>query len=171
VVGLHGDTNELQTYVWTGSSWQNDVQSNDIEDYYNDVRPFDIAYEQSSGDAILVYGPSGGGLKYRTNMNAEAYIWDGSSWGNHTTLSTDLSYNRSEPIALAYDNNGNLMVVAGEATNNVVRWNQWNGSSWGTGETVDPNPSGSNVIRWFRSEHREMGRELLDRGNDKRRHY
>lgn len=131
VVTLSDDGN-LDAYVFDGASWN---VANNIGQVWSTSpsdarRPFDIAYESSSGDALLVYGttvPSGTSdlayrtWSYRTGWGPEQYFDD---IGHSTKIS--VTY-----VALASDPNSDKIIMAYiDGTNSNVNAVVWNGSSW-----------------------------------------
>jgi hypothetical protein len=124
----------LDAYVWTGSSWSVTNDIGFVGTTANDYRPFDIAYEKTSGKAMLVYGISSTDpakdLAYRT--------WDGSSWSaegyiNDSGHDTDIQYRwvnlASKPTTGA--NEISLIACEGSTTYGSVRAWIWDGTSWG----------------------------------------
>jgi hypothetical protein len=124
IVGVLSDDGsaELDILRWTGTVWTRDWTVSGLSTANSDKRSFDVAYEQSSGDAMVVYA-NGTNLSYRT--------WNGSSWSaaanvfatpptTGTVLWAELaSRPGSNEIALVYsDSNNDLGAVI------------WNGTSW-----------------------------------------
>jgi len=127
----------LDAYVWTGSGW---LVTNDIAfaPTYGSCRNFDIAYEKTSGRALLAYGISDGGsriIAYRT--------WDGSSWSAESYINDS---GHAEPttyycwVQLASkptSGTNEICLVAQEWAKipppACVRAWIWDGSSWGNG--------------------------------------
>lgn len=74
IVVTLGDDGYLDAYVWNGTSW---IVTNNIGYTANDDPAFDIEYEKTSGDALLVYYndiDASAELGYR--------IWDGTTWSS-----------------------------------------------------------------------------------------
>jgi len=198
------DDGTLDAYVYNGTSW---IVTNNLADLWTtaptgDQRPYDIAFETSSGNALLVYawfddttndlayrrwfasnqswGPqvllddstettevdfsfvildndktSGSnyiGLIALVQVSSDALtaVWNGSSWGSMTDLSTGVSMLSEEDIGLAWAYDGSLMAVSGEGANEVVRWNRWTKTGgWGTSSTFDMDTSQTLVTNWI----------------------
>jgi len=73
----------LDAYVWDGTGWS--VTNNIGVAGYSDKRPFDIAYEKTSGEALLVYykAPS-------TNFQIAYQTWSfASGWSGESTYVID----------------------------------------------------------------------------------
>ncbi|HEY7759920.1 MAG TPA: DUF2341 domain-containing protein [Burkholderiales bacterium] len=122
VLSDNGATTELDVMRWNGSSYVVDWTATTITTANDDKRGFDVAYEQSSGDAMVVYA-NGTNLEYR--------VWNGTAWTapanvfatpptTGTVLWAELaSRPGSDQIALVYsDSNRDLGAVI------------WDGTSW-----------------------------------------
>lgn len=111
------------------------------------TRAFDIAYEQESGRAMVVYAG---------NTTGELYycIWDGSSWGpvsscaptngvnnipltdGTTSLTGTPEWVRLVPQGEQFtDYRSNNMLLAVQDTNRNIFVISWNGSSWNTSDS------------------------------------
>jgi KaiC/GvpD/RAD55 family RecA-like ATPase len=85
-----------------------------------------------------------------SNDDVVAWTWSGSSFGNQTQLTGTVSANDREDLGIAFDYTGELMIVAGEGNNEVVRWNQWTKTGgWGTSQTVDVDPTETQSPRYI----------------------
>jgi hypothetical protein len=118
---------DLQMLRWDGSAWTTDWTDgvNTVSFADIDKRSFDVAYEQSSGNALVVYADDDTNPMYRT--------WDGSTWsgptavfgaapGTGNVLWVELvSKPGSDEIALVYSD-ANMKAYS------VI----WDGTSWGT---------------------------------------
>jgi flagellin-like protein len=127
------DDGYLDAYVFNGTSWS---VTNNIGRVWTSApsdarRPFDVAYESQSGEALLVYGTTVAGgtndLAYRTwtresGWSSEQYYDDAGHSSKITVtfvvLASDLN---SDKIGMAYIEN----------TNNDANTVVWTGSSWG----------------------------------------
>ena len=180
VVTLSSDS-YISAFVWTGSAWATTDNIGLVNAAAAAYRSYDVAYEGTSGDAVLVYAvdsvsPSqdlayrvwdgsgwsaegyindaghGGDINYRwmalrsdptagsdeialiavnqSNGDADAWIWDGSSWGNFLELESNLSSVRtSECLGLAYESSSGRALFAWCATGNVEA-RVWSGAAW-----------------------------------------
>ncbi len=78
ILGVLGRAACVTVQVWDGDSWEALLEvSSKTAPQNNWYRGFDIAYEQSSGDAIVVYSIGENDPEYR--------VWDGSSWSEPDT--------------------------------------------------------------------------------------
>jgi hypothetical protein len=98
-------TERIWIYRWNGSAWFEDyfldINTNDIES-----RPMDIAYEEESGNALLVYTDTTNQLKYRTKPNAG----DGSTWSATGSAGLSLDSRKKWVKAKAQFNSDNILV-------------------------------------------------------------
>ncbi|MFH0828686.1 MAG: hypothetical protein V1907_00700, partial [Candidatus Kerfeldbacteria bacterium] len=139
IVGRLIQLGELDIQVYDGptASWINGTGAPANGDFSTDIgttndiyRGFDIAYEASTGDAIVVYESSSGGdglLKYRT--------WDGSSW----SAEADIDYtgvDEATPAPASWveceadHDTDNILCGWQEASQYGVYGARWDGSAW-----------------------------------------
>lgn len=127
VVGTN--TGQIQAQVWNGSSWGsntvlgthlNSAGSGDIPSLY---RAFDIEYEQSSGDAIVVYGDGTADPNYQ--------VWNGTSWSgaNNIDIATTGVTNWIELAANIGSGTDNLAFITIDANVDIYGM-RWNGTAW-----------------------------------------
>jgi hypothetical protein len=122
-VAIVGDSaSSAQASVYNGSSWSTNFQITTALGT-TATRPFDLAYEQASGRAMVAYyAGTGASISYR--------IWDGSSWSIASAVATSGSGaavfvrlipkpGSSEVVCLVLDVNNGLSAMV------------WNGSSFG----------------------------------------
>jgi len=119
------DNGYLAAYVWTGSSWSVTSNIGSTGTTANAYRCFDIAYEKTSGKALLVYstGFSTNEIGYKT--------WDGTQWSGESLKelrTTGIVY----WIALASKptTNANEIAMIYIDSNNNVHGYVWTGSAW-----------------------------------------
>ncbi len=85
-------------------------------------------------------------------MNASsrlwACVWNGSSWGSTTTLSTTVSSIATECFAGAYErSSGDFLVVYGTGTSSQAAYRTYSGGSWSAESSM---PATTNYPRWMR---------------------
>lgn len=90
-------------------------------------RGFDVAYETSSGDALVVYCDGDADPSYR--------IWNGSSWGSVQSINLS-SANNCEWIQLASDPTTDEIIVVARDTGTQYEAQVWDGSAWGNSVTL-----------------------------------
>ena len=198
VVALDND-GYLHAYVYNGTKWSY-TQLGRIWTTAPTTpdRPFDIAYEGTSGRALVVYANTltdgekdlsyriwngtawsdeyyiddpghATHVRYRwviletnprpgsneigmvaidgTNRDANAAIWNGSSWGEWQEITNSVSNEYYECIAIAYEySTGYLMAVAGYGS--LIAWTRYTGT-WSTPSFLDINPSATRRMRWL----------------------
>jgi hypothetical protein len=65
-----------------------------------------------------------------TNKDINAWVWDGSSWGDQIEISTDAP-TTSENLAVRYAFNESMgMVIGANGTSGGINYRYWDGSSW-----------------------------------------
>ena len=124
VVGIDasGNTSLLR---WDGSSWTGIQMAGTVSETY--WYGADVAYEQLSGDAVVVWN-DGSQLQYA--------IWDGSAW---TAPQSITAYTGAEPqnLRLAFDPGSDAMVLVVDDVNADDYALVWDGDSWGNAITLD----------------------------------
>lgn len=156
-----GAATSLSMMRYDGTNWTTDWSSSAITAANADKRGFDIAYEASGDQAIIVYSNNTANPVYR--------VWDGSSWsseqsvfatapGAAAVLWVELeSAPGSDEITLAYSD-------AGDGLHAVV----WNGTAWdetNTEVTLSPFVNGAGTYRAFDLAYENSGDVLVAWGN------
>jgi hypothetical protein len=143
----------LTIQMWDGDSWEYGANAPDLGNFEvsaastNAVyRIFDIAYEQSTGDALVVYENSttgDGNLKYRT--------WDGSAWSAEATIdysAVDESADVAGWIELeSRPNSDNILLGWVDQANDTVLGAMWDGSTWNNISSIST--SGLTTVRKY----------------------
>ncbi len=136
-IGSADASGKILAAIWNGSTWSS-IMSIPLANPSASASNYDsfaVAYDQVSGDAMLVWdnGNTGTtGLSYAT--------WNGSSWSAINTITAPVS---GEPLhmKLATRPGSHEMMLAVET--NAASNNQyaivWNGSSWGNAQTLGTN--------------------------------
>jgi Mg-chelatase subunit ChlD len=114
------DERDMRAQIWDGSSWSNQITltNNAVTSSY---QCFDVMYETSSGNSIVVWADNDGYVKYR--------IWDGSSW-DPTTYNMYSYSNDVYWIKMAADPDSNRILLATEDRSYDIFATDWDGSSW-----------------------------------------
>jgi hypothetical protein len=132
IMGALDSSRDLNIQIWDGSGWSA-VQEFSWIANYDHRRAFDIAYEQNSGDAVVVYRNSD------TSTSVPRYrVWDGSAWSDEGAVNaTTLSNVWIQWVRLvAKPNTDEILLVfrrdSDDDHSNVQTCAQiWNGSAWG----------------------------------------
>ena len=163
IMGTLDNAEDINLAVWNGESWGNLIEftNNTGSTLY---RSFDIAYENLSGDALVVG-------RYDDGTTIKFNIWNGTAWVFGTPQNAfsiiwgELSY-----ITMASKPNSDEILIAAVNTNNDIKIIQWNGSAFNDLGVIDYNmetndygcaaivyeqQSGTGVILW---NHRESKR-------------
>lgn len=160
IVGILNDTGTLFIVRWNGTTWFQ-LGSN-ITATVADAKVFDIIYENTSGDAIVVVGGA---------VDPSYYVWNGSTWSGPTTITqatkttgtirwVELASRKtssSDELAFVYaDANGDLNALI------------WSGSAWteqtaaaGALSTAIENNGGVTTMRAFDLEYESISGDLL----------
>ena len=77
ILGVLDKSGHINVQVWNGSAWGSVLEVTTVVADYN-CRGFDIAYEDSSGDALIVYQNNTDDPLYR--------VWNGTGWSDAATL-------------------------------------------------------------------------------------
>ena len=112
---------------WTGSQWEANGANPLATGLTADRQGFAVAYEQVSGQAMVVWN-NGSGLSYQTH--------DGSDWSDVKTVSI---YTGAEPsrIQLVAQPKGDGMLLTVSDANVEDRALAWNGSNWVSEQVLD----------------------------------
>ncbi len=117
---------------------------------------FDVAYEQQSGDAMLVWdnGSSGTeGLSYST--------WDGGGWTGITTITTPLA-GEPQQMQLAANPHSDemVLVVSNSASPSQDYALVWDGTGWGNGEILSESPTWGDRTDVYVAYEQQSGRAM-----------
>ncbi len=143
VLGVQDALSDVNVQVFNGTTdtWGNLVE---VITTIGDItrRGFDVAYETTSGDALIVYC-NGTDAAYR--------VWNGTSWSAQTTITT-ASTNACHYITLASDPvSDEIIMVTRDNSAGTTDYEAlvWSGSAWGNsitgGSIVDTNNEGMTV--------------------------
>jgi len=121
-----GAGSNLYIQRWNGSAWSNEWNVSTANANFASRRSFDVAYEDTSGHAMVVYS---------TGTNPQYRIWDGNSWtAAANTLPADEATN-VEWIELASRPNSNeiaLLYAINDGTGGyTLKGIIWDGNAWG----------------------------------------
>lgn len=121
---------EVRVQVWNGSSWGAVQTVANIGGTF-EYRAVDVAYEQLSGRAMLVYVNGGNGSR---PLSYE--VWDGATWSAPADITTPQNGAALHLYLAAKPNSNEMVLVAGNAAGESYAM-VWNGSSWGNGVTLE----------------------------------
>lgn len=127
---------DLVASVETGSTWGNLLNASNNIGTINS-RPFAIAYEQTSGRAMIAY---------RNANNASIFyrIWNGSTWSSESSTSSPLTGNPTF-IKLVPKPSTNEMMLYVLDTNNAIAAMVWDGTSFSNKVTLETSAPSSSV--------------------------
>lgn len=121
----------LRVMCYNGSSWSNELSA--TVGGTGTTRRFDIAYETSSGDAMVLYSTNTGTtneLAYYTHPNASAC---GSGWSGPTSLDPVRTSGVVQWVKLAWDRRSSsdlITAIWADASSDLSAM-VWSGSAWG----------------------------------------
>ncbi len=122
----------IDAYTYDGSTWTMTNLGRIGTSVQTGTRPFDVAYENSTGKAVVVYNNQGTNgardLAYR--------IWDGLTWSaeayiDDTSSSSKRTYYWVQLASRMVDDSTEIAMVALNSARYANAW-IWSGSSWGT---------------------------------------
>jgi len=121
-------TSQICAKVWNGDSWGSDTLLESSTES-TQHQTFDVAYEQQTGRALVVWSNSASDKpRYR--------IWNGASWGTQGQLgsvgSSDIYW-----IKLASNPQSNKVVAATIDGGRDLNVQLWDGSAWGTNSELE----------------------------------
>jgi hypothetical protein len=133
------NTTRLWTYRFNGSSWTK------YSPYGSETGPSisrgvaDVAYEQDSGKALVVYARGSGS----SAANVLRYVvWNGTSWGSESAATSDLG-SEIYWVKLYPKPQTNEIVAVVQLQNNTIRSFVWDGNSWSDGVNLQSAASSS----------------------------
>jgi len=131
IQGTLDSDNDINVQVWDGSVWGT-VQELSTNENSNSRRGFDIAYEENSGDAMVVYNKNNYVPRYR--------LWNGSAWSDEAAANaTYAGTNYIRWMRLIAKPGSDEMLLAYLDFGNDLRAQIWNGSAWTSVKVLSTN--------------------------------
>jgi Mg-chelatase subunit ChlD len=121
ILGTLDTDKDLNVQVWDGISW-GAVQEISTNEYSSSTRGFDIAFEENSGNAMVVYNNNSNFPRYR--------LWNGSAWSNETAVTSGPGSQKIKWVRLVARPNSNEILLAYLDSNENISAQIWNGSVW-----------------------------------------
>ncbi len=121
------NTGQIQAQVFNGSSWWSPTTLSTVGDTVNNpngaslYRWFDIEYEQTSGDAIVVVADN--------SADPDYYTWNGTSWSWPTNIDIPTT-GRPYQIELASRPGSDELAFITLDSNSDVYAMRWTGTAW-----------------------------------------
>ncbi|ABE52398.1 DUF7594 domain-containing protein [Methanococcoides burtonii] len=121
IVGVEDDGMDIHVSMWNSTSW---TPLTEIEDdcYEYSKRIFDVAFEGSSGDAMVVWGDSTNTPKY--------LVWNGSNWGAEGSSSSLASSGYTRWVNLESNVDSDEISLITSDGSSDINVQKWNGDSW-----------------------------------------
>jgi len=130
IMGVLDYSGHINVQVYSDGSWHNLTEVTTALASYDQYRGFDIVYEHSSGDAMLVY---------QNNVNDPVYrVWNGSSWSSPTTIDL-LTGGRPVWINLEAKPDADEIILATLDAGRDVCAAVWDGDNWGNTIRLETN--------------------------------
>jgi len=130
VVGVDGD-GDITGEMWNGISWAalpfNPLAQVSESFWWG----FDVAYEDRSGRALLVWNNGDGGA-----AGLSSRLWDGSDWSVEVPITTAVP-GEPKQVRLAAIPGSNEIVLVASNDNSEDYALVWDGSDWGNGQMLD----------------------------------
>jgi hypothetical protein len=132
------DDGYLDAYMWNGSVLTEANNIGYVGTTANAYRPFDIAYEKTSGDALLVYGLSSTNksrdLAYKTYISGS---WSTENYLDDTGHGSDSQYYWVELDSNPTSGSNEITMVGLDATDSDANGWVWNDNIWGSMYELD----------------------------------
>ena len=130
----------LDAYVWNGSYWKVTNNIGRVNSAADTYQSFDVAYEGTSGRAILVYAV----LSTDTTRDLAYRIWNGTTWSieayiDDTGHSTDINYRWVELEYNPTSGSDEIALIAIDQSNADCNGWIWDGSAWGNFKELENN--------------------------------
>ncbi len=163
IIMATSDSNyDVNVQIWDALSWSSVSQFTSNLDSYS-KRGFDIKYEQTSGDAVVVY------MDMNINDGVPRYrIWDGSSWSSSAAVDSsspgagDIGW-----VRLEANPGSDEMVLVTLDDERDIRAQVWDGSSWGNPVSITNNARATSYQCYDVVYEQDTGRAIVawaDRG-------
>jgi len=111
----------VSAQVWDGTVWNNWISLGNVGSGSAAMRGFDVAYETSSGDAIVVYGDTTADPNYR--------VWNGSTWSGETNIDISPTGVPNWIQMESAPSGDEIMMIVLDANGDVFG-SRWTGSAW-----------------------------------------
>lgn len=137
VLGTQDSSGAIYFQVWNGTSWGNKTQ---VGTGSTATRSFDIAYEKTTGRALIVYSPTA------TSADFAYRVWDGSTLSSPITITAPPTTGAIQWIELDQNplaGSNEIAMIMSDANNDIYGM-RWTGSAWnnmGTSTTWDTTAS------------------------------
>jgi len=159
IILLGVDTDkEIDGMMWNGSAWSA-FPFNPLDEVSDSFWwGCAVAYEQQSGDALIVWNNNSGDiqeLSYR--------VWNGIAWSNKLSITHPVA-GEPEHMRLAADPNSDAMVLVVSNDNSQDYALVWDGSSWGNSQVLDSSGAGDDRTDIYVAYEQQSGRALVTYG-------
>ncbi|HEX6810987.1 MAG TPA: Ig-like domain-containing protein [Planctomycetota bacterium] len=122
VLSVNGSSTELDMLRWNGTEWSLDWTSTSIAAAHAQKRGFDLAFEQSTGDALVVYSNNTNQPRYRTRVNG--------AWSAEAAVSTAPLAGVVQWVQLAARPGSSEIVLCYSDSISDLAVLVWSGTAW-----------------------------------------
>lgn len=144
-VNINDATKDLAYRIWDGSSWSSEYYI-DISGVASTNPNFSfvklVSFPDNTSDNIAMI------VLDETNSDAFVAIWNGSSWGDFSTVTTSASTGIYEVVDIAYETNSKHILAVTGSSNKSFDWTEFTGA-WSTPTTTSFIATGAVLARYL----------------------
>lgn len=112
--------------IKTGSTWSSSASMSSVGDPPRWIR---VAADPTSNSIMMA--------THNDDDEVWAAVWNGTSWGTPTQMSTDTGSSEGNTVDVAYEGNGTRGLIAYRKNGtSQVKYRTWSGTAWGTEATA-----------------------------------
>ncbi len=127
ITGTLGTDADVNIQVFKNGSWGN-IQEITTSIPNTNMRGFDIAYEQTSGDALVVACDGDADPSY--------YVWNGSAWVSGGTIDLTAGNSCGWIKLVSNPTSDEIIVITRDTSGTAYETLVWSGSAWGTNRKI-----------------------------------
>lgn len=127
IMAISDNDYNLNVQTWNGLSWASTTKLVNRLNSYKE-KSFDISYEQSSGNAVVVF------TDWYNNRRVPRYTkWNGLSWSSDSPVDSNVYSNKGNVAWIRLESNpsSDEMVLVTLDDKKYMSAQVWNGNSWG----------------------------------------
>ncbi|MEW6556790.1 MAG: fibronectin type III domain-containing protein [Elusimicrobiota bacterium] len=142
IIGTYDLDDDINAEVYSSTlcAWLNGVEHDATGPTSNSERGFDVAYEKTAGEGLIVWCEADGDAQ---KAQPQAYTYINGVWTAEHSTTDNPDTSNINYVQLAPDDDSNEIFVVTNSTANWVCSQKWDGAAWGTVTTIENNSSGS----------------------------